>query len=1158
MTTSTGVKSFLHLTDPLILSGNWTYRWFDVSRQEFLLFRDNSFYLWAPCSVDPGPREFYSDSSWPHKLWYAKVSIDGKLLVVQTSKSSLLVLDITNRKRWKVDIKYLSGNEILENGLIWSEHGGNSQDLVIVTSRGLELYKVSSARGQCKLSRNVSIKIHFFWYEPNFRAILTAVTSRDYTLDVSGYFLRFDMSDMPRLELPPPDRMPSLSLHAGAGPEDITLATLYGALYCIVRYEEKGGDTLCLYHLSRNKVTRAFSFPLYVTSPVRISVTDNILCCHCLHSNMSFLFDIRIPAGQIENPTDGIRLSVVDYSIGTCTMSVEVSGPSPGGLRKNSMSATSSSSSHVAMTPIMKWGSKDGAGSEGDGIGLPLSTSTQSLSMPIPRTNSSTSGVGAEWSDAVGVGGSGDLEIMPDDNGTTGVSISGGYSGRSRHNAGSIGSPVPSTKKSFMAHNTPPHPTANTSHLVSQSVSHSTTMMHPETVSAMRALRTPPPRSSESGVSIPSHLRHAVEPYTNQWQLLSPYWVWDESTNCLWKVKCQLAAVITSMSEPRRVVGFLSRRGNPVEAPRPAFYSDFEDSYEAKKLLLRKMVSYFENGINAANCQVLFEEIVLNYALEYHQRENSLRCRREDGNDITGGRVTRNSFADEGIGADGTSPAAMTGDSVVEVTADEVGPARGMMATFRRMTMDSSSATTTTTATTTTEPSSELLKPSPKKFNVLGSMSLPRGNSTTAVPAPLVLQHHGSDPGPTTTLYTDKSSNRRASMNTQMIAAAHSARLQEYRTLQARAHDDDAWEARIGPLEPILAVDVFFPDILSIGSRAFGNRTLDRAVRTSAPPPVSTHRNPRSCLFCSQTEILSYVLLPIALRVVDEQSRSDMHRTDSSVSTTPVCTVDYLVTNLLIYLAILRTHDISVNAAIALLLINLLTFQKRFLDISHYVQLQFLSDSSELGMAILDISDSLEDELRLLGTHLSENGSCSEFALFLKDVPRQVRANQPQRTDGVRRDLLHAVSSMRQAGIDMLWRLNEKSAVVRWMLSHGRVSDAMILCTKTKGQWKSGLSPMGISGLDFFRSAMSEMCYLREVGVLSPTVYFPLREVAGKQKASWKTTRFMRCPRAGSRAVIADMKVASTEQQGVEVMRDVYHFLNTWDPSLLTVQKVCV
>lgn len=318
------VESFLHLAYPRRLIGEWTYSWYDVARQQMLLFKDGSFFLWNAL-VSSEPKFYYKIGDKSVAMILAKVSVDFKLLVIQINTFLLIVVDTVTNKKWEIVIKAIDGNEILPFGLIWSEHGGNSQDLIIVTTKGIELYKISSNRGQCKLSRSITQRVNYFWFEPNFRMILIATATRQHKVwELNGYFLRYDLADIPRLELPPPDKMPTFSL-SGINAEDIKLVTLYGSLFCAVHDSSNDMDMLVLYALTKTRVERAANLPLFVNSDVRLSVTDNLLCCHCLQSHMSFIFDIKL------NSSEFLGDAVVHESLnnkqccGACTMVMDKS-----------------------------------------------------------------------------------------------------------------------------------------------------------------------------------------------------------------------------------------------------------------------------------------------------------------------------------------------------------------------------------------------------------------------------------------------------------------------------------------------------------------------------------------------------------------------------------------------------------------------------------------------------------------------------------------------------------------------------------------------------------------------------------------------------------------------------------------------------------------
>jgi hypothetical protein len=60
--------------------------------------------------------------------------------------------------------------------IIWSDHGGNSQDLIILTSSAVRLYKVSIKRNQLAKTRKYMYPSDCYWYEPTLRVLLVGQT----------------------------------------------------------------------------------------------------------------------------------------------------------------------------------------------------------------------------------------------------------------------------------------------------------------------------------------------------------------------------------------------------------------------------------------------------------------------------------------------------------------------------------------------------------------------------------------------------------------------------------------------------------------------------------------------------------------------------------------------------------------------------------------------------------------------------------------------------------------------------------------------------------------------------------------------------------------------------------------------------------------------
>lgn len=178
------------LTKPHILQDDWQKTWFDGNHQHMLLLKDYVFFTLAFVNASPDlptnvfetneshpsyPQFFYHfEQELQSVIVFARISLDFQIIAIQTSPTTIVTVDILNNKKWLIEIRSANDNYILHEGLVWSDHGGNSQDLIVVTSKGLELYKVSTARAQCKLSRIVSQPVFQFRYEPHHRMIMLA------------------------------------------------------------------------------------------------------------------------------------------------------------------------------------------------------------------------------------------------------------------------------------------------------------------------------------------------------------------------------------------------------------------------------------------------------------------------------------------------------------------------------------------------------------------------------------------------------------------------------------------------------------------------------------------------------------------------------------------------------------------------------------------------------------------------------------------------------------------------------------------------------------------------------------------------------------------------------------------------------------------------
>mmetsp|Transcript_33009 Transcript_33009/g.49868 ORF Transcript_33009/g.49868 Transcript_33009/m.49868 type:complete len:804 (+) Transcript_33009:125-2536(+) len=269
-----------------------------------------------------------------------RISLDHKLLCIQFSDTMLRVAPIipdglsdlesgdVNDKQWALDfaidcspvpisptsmksksfnlglLNKPSGN-VLDGGVIWSNHGGTSQDFVVVTTRAVLCYKVSLQRKQMALSHTLH---HPFqhptatatWFEPKTRClvVLSKWPSSKVSHCVKVYVLssnsaqnqeqRHKPSPFPRLELPPPEKFPSFmldTLKKGDGKRNLYLVNLEGYPY-FVDLVVGDNTSLKLYQLNTRELFHHVSniaihdaLPVkHPTEAISASVLDNILC----------------------------------------------------------------------------------------------------------------------------------------------------------------------------------------------------------------------------------------------------------------------------------------------------------------------------------------------------------------------------------------------------------------------------------------------------------------------------------------------------------------------------------------------------------------------------------------------------------------------------------------------------------------------------------------------------------------------------------------------------------------------------------------------------------------------------------------------------------------------------------------------------------------
>ncbi|GMI10436.1 hypothetical protein TrLO_g8332 [Triparma laevis f. longispina] len=238
----------------------------------------------------------------------ARFSLDYNLLALQVEPTVVHVYSIGSKRSdpWRIDVAIdksvaTSDTTILPGGIVWSDHGGNSQDLTIVTSHGVVMYKVSPSRNQLAKVRSYLHLTHAFWYEPITRCLL--LSTGEEGNDMRCFFLiKMNNRIAPRLELPPPDKVKKFTLDKVQGEAfvrsgDASLVCLYGTAYVVDIQPVKGVINL----ISLNKETLSAelhrTFKMYVGGSLQCSVVDDLLLCHS-GNLISFIYDVGNPGDE--------------------------------------------------------------------------------------------------------------------------------------------------------------------------------------------------------------------------------------------------------------------------------------------------------------------------------------------------------------------------------------------------------------------------------------------------------------------------------------------------------------------------------------------------------------------------------------------------------------------------------------------------------------------------------------------------------------------------------------------------------------------------------------------------------------------------------------------------------------------------------------------
>lgn len=317
--------------------------WYDPAHQHTLFYSDGFFYvqtnsihgyynknLMKSISINENNEE---DLSLAPKIIYqnndnniknilcSKLSLDKEYLAIQSSPYHVYIIELKSQKSYFLDIKlnYNSGflsnfsstNDvyIIEDGIIWSDHNGGSQDLLIITNKGIDFYKASIKRNYCKFIRTITYQTNKVWYNASYHFFYlydinyqdTSTKNSSPTIKLDGFFLKTEKSTSKMsLELKPPDRTSPLYL-SSCCPDEIFLVNVYYMLLLLVQSSQfedcncqsSSTSIINLYHITKTSQEKIGSLFLpYPFSTITVSVNDNLIYIHHADEKKSFIYDI--------------------------------------------------------------------------------------------------------------------------------------------------------------------------------------------------------------------------------------------------------------------------------------------------------------------------------------------------------------------------------------------------------------------------------------------------------------------------------------------------------------------------------------------------------------------------------------------------------------------------------------------------------------------------------------------------------------------------------------------------------------------------------------------------------------------------------------------------------------------------------------------------
>ncbi|CAE7305258.1 DGAT2, partial [Symbiodinium necroappetens] len=219
----------------------------------------------------------------PDGLFFAFLS-EKRIGCLRTMQPSLQPIWPSSKWSNKSDFEILA--------FFWLPGEQDASDLAVVTSQGIEVFRLSFEQRAAKSQRTFPTPVRVCWLEPSAATTLVCTGART----LQPFDFRRRNAKLPRFDL-------VLGRGQSIEPGDVALMTIYDCTYCI--HADGSNGKVSLRNVTNlEKGTPEHDIVIDISDqdtplgPLRLSVVDNLLIVHCLERMVASVYDIRHKDGD--------------------------------------------------------------------------------------------------------------------------------------------------------------------------------------------------------------------------------------------------------------------------------------------------------------------------------------------------------------------------------------------------------------------------------------------------------------------------------------------------------------------------------------------------------------------------------------------------------------------------------------------------------------------------------------------------------------------------------------------------------------------------------------------------------------------------------------------------------------------------------------------